>query len=83
MFSGPMGIVQQIMNVGPIGKPTKTITSEQFKEFDHEYLFQALQGDRYGLAFCKRFEIVDYLLMLERGINAKDYIEAIYIKDPQ
>lgn len=60
---------------------TGTITKEDFEKFDREYIFDAVNGLRYGQAFCNKFNITDYILAMNVNVEAcKKYINKIYIR---
>ena len=74
---GLSGSIDQLLNLDLITKSaTKTISQSRYDKFCNEYIFQALKtGDNFGLAFCKKFKIVDYILLRTPNINdAKRYI---------
>lgn len=80
---GWTGIVQQISNLELIAKTKNaTVSRKRYEKFCHGYIFQALKGDDFGIAFCKKFKIMDYILLMTKNIDeAKRYIEIAYIKD--
>ena len=45
-----------------LSKAKKTVTPEQYKQFKKEYVFEKLKGLTLGQAFCKKFDIQDYML---------------------
>lgn len=54
----------------------KTKVSQQdYTCFCEGYLFDAIKGKRFGQAFCERFNIVDYILLIEPSTEySKNYI---------
>ena len=75
--TGLAGTVGQLMSLDHIAKSaTKTISQARYDKFCNEFIFQTLRtGDQFGLAFCKKFKIVDYILLRTPNINdAKRYI---------
>jgi len=64
-----------------IANEVKTITHTEFTKFDQEYVFDAVKGQRYGQAFCNRFNITDFILMTTQNVDScKKYIKNIYIR---
>lgn len=45
-----------------LSKEKKTITKEDYQIFCKEYIFNAMQGETFGNAFCKRFGLTDNML---------------------
>jgi hypothetical protein len=45
-----------------LSKAKKTITLEQYEQFKKEFVFEKLKGFTLGQAFCKKFDIQDYML---------------------
>lgn len=57
------------------------LTTESFERWDRDFLFQALQGQRYGQSFCNHFGITDNILYYEgRNDRALAYIRKKYVK---
>jgi len=44
-------------------KHLKSIDRKEFDRFCKEYIFDIIKGDSFGVSFCKRFGILDYLLL--------------------
>lgn len=60
---------------------TGIVTKKDFEKFDKEYIFDAVNGLRYGQAFCNKFNITDYILASTVNVEAcKKYINKIYIR---
>ena len=82
--SGMSGTMGQLMSLDLIAKSaTKTISQARYDKFCNEFIFQTLRtGDRFGLAFCKKFKIMDYILIMSRDMEeAKRYIDvAKYVR---
>lgn len=75
------GMTQQLMN---IAKTTaKTISRKKYDKFCNEYIFQAIKGESFGIAFCKKFNMIDYILLLSKNTNdAQRYISTTqYIRN--
>lgn len=65
-------------------KPALTkskVPLEQYEQWQHGYLFDALRNLKYGQSFCKRFGISDNILNfeLDRAI-ADSYIRLNYVE---
>lgn len=73
-------MVEQLMN---LAKTKKTISKKQYEKFCNEYIFQAVLGNDFGVAFCKKFDILDYVLItIKDTIEAKRYIKnARYVRN--
>jgi hypothetical protein len=57
------------------------ITLEQYDRWKKTYLFECLQGTKYGESFCMHFGIVDYILVFSIGVEESDtYIKRTYIQ---
>lgn len=72
------------INVG-LSKHTRHIKvpQKEYERFCNEYIFDAIKGKRFGPAFCEKFKIVDYMLLLSKHSveRQKEYIrKAKYIK---
>ena len=57
-----------------LSKTKKTISNEDYQIFCKEYIFNAINGETFGNAFCKRFELNDNLLS-----KIKDTSEAQFL----
>jgi hypothetical protein len=45
---------------------SKTITADQYQQWQELYTWDAIQDQRYGQSFCNHFDITDYRLFYER-----------------
>ena len=45
-----------------LDKAKRTITQKQYDEFKKEFVFEKLKGYTLGQAFCKKFQMADYML---------------------
>lgn len=55
----------------------KHVSKKDYEVFCKEFIFDSLQGTSFGLAFCKKFEIIDAVLLMGRS----DDKNRQYIKD--
>lgn len=56
------------------------ISTEQYQEWKHSYLFDAIRHLRYGQSFCNTFDITDNILFYERDAAwADEYIQLNYL----
>jgi len=56
------------------------LTEESFARWDHAFIFDAMQGQRYGQSFCNYFGITDNILFYERDRDrARAYIKQHYL----
>lgn len=66
----------------PKSKTKKTVSIKEYDIFIKEFLFYQIKGESFGAAFCKRFEIDDWLLPKISDSSAKRLIEALgYLED--
>ena len=49
-------------NYPAAGTPITKISNEQYTQWKHHYLFDAIRNVGYGTSFCKHFGITDYIL---------------------
>lgn len=57
------------------------LTKESFERWDREFIFLALQGQRYGQSFCNHFGITDNILFYEgRNERALERIQKRYVR---
>ena len=63
----------------PTGYPkdNQPVARADYKQWQQEFVFDALQGLRYGQSFCNRFDITDNILFYERDPEWAD----LYIRD--
>lgn len=67
--------LNQVKNAGQM------INKDEYEIFCKEYIFERLKGFSFGNSFCKRFDIVDYLISnVSDDSTAKLHIEQFYIK---
>ena len=61
--------------------PATTITQEDYEQWRHDYIWEALHGIRYGQSFCNRFGITDnHLYYGTNGLEWSDkYIRKTYL----
>ena len=66
----------------PESKNIKHVSKEDYEVFCKEFVFDKLRGTNFGVAFCKRFKIIDTALLLNRSDeNTRQYIKDVgYIK---
>jgi hypothetical protein len=71
----------QAMTEAPPPVTGITITEEQYDQWQQEYIFGCLQGEKYGESFCMHFGIVDYILVFSNSFKEADaYIKRTYIR---
>lgn len=58
------------------------VSKEDYEVFCKEFVFDKLRDTKFGVAFCKRFDIFDTALLLNRSDeNTRQYIKDVgYIK---
>lgn len=61
-------------------KANSAVSHADYLTWRHEFVFDALQGLRYGQSFCNRFDITDNILFYERDPEWSDvYIRSHYV----
>jgi hypothetical protein len=45
---------------------SKTVTADEYQQWQELYTWDAIQDQRYGQSFCNYFDITDYRLFYER-----------------
>jgi hypothetical protein len=75
-------MVKQLTRVDAGLISVKNIPRDEYEIFCKEYMFDKLKDVSFGTAFCKRFEVTDFVLdLLQSENSAKKHIEYIgYIK---
>ena len=63
--------------------PPGKVSRDEYEVFCKEYLFDNLREESFGRAFCKRFDITDYVLdILPSEQSAKLHITSFrYVED--
>ena len=58
-----------------------TISKQDYEVFQKEYIFDRIKGNNYGMAFCKRFNIIDPVVkhLIDEDL-ARELIEDRYIR---
>lgn len=62
-------------------KQIESITLEQYQRWKEQYVWDAIQDQRYGQSFCNHFDITDHRLFYERdwvrcdAMIRREYIE--------
>lgn len=79
-MKGIKGMVDELI-LAQRGRTAKEqLTAESFERWDREFIFQALQGQRYGQSFCNYFGITDNILFYEgRSDRALKHIRKHYL----
>ena len=61
--------------------PITKISNEQYKQWKHHYLFDAIRNVGYGTSFCKYFGITDYILEFsKKEQECHSYILKTYVQ---
>mgnify|MGYP003335542030 CR=1 FL=1 len=56
------------------------VYKKDYETFCNEYIFDAIRGRTFGKAFCNKFNVTDYYLLVVKDVYlAKTYIEHTYI----
>ncbi len=79
MHTGFSNMVNSI-NLQGYPKDNTPVSRVDYEQWRLEFVFDALQGLRYGQSFCNRFDITDNVLFYERDLEWADtYIRAHYL----
>jgi len=71
-----------MVNSIPTGdlQDNQPVARADYEQWRQEFVFDALQGLRYGQSFCNRFDITDNILFFERDPEWADlYIRNYYL----
>jgi hypothetical protein len=61
----------------------KTISLDEYKQWQELYTWDAIQNQRYGQSFCNHFDITDHRLFYERDwVRCDQMIRREYIERP-
>ena len=55
-------------------KDKKKITQKEYDEFKKEFVFEKLKGNTLGQAFCKKFQMADYMLLTLKDDNEIEFL---------
>ena len=79
-MSGPAVFEQLVTFADQSGRINPAITADDYKQWQHDYIWEALHGIRYGQSFCNHFGITDnHLYYGTGGIEWADkYIRKTY-----
>jgi len=75
-------VFSNMVNTIPTGHPqdNQSVSRADYEQWRQEFVFDALQGLRYGQSFCNRFDITDNILFFERDPEWADlYIRNYYL----
>ncbi len=65
------------------GQIVESVEENQYNQWQREFVWDALQNQRFGQSFCKAFDIKDAILYYERDwVRADAYIRRNYIARP-
>jgi len=77
-MNNPFGYMVQSLQVKDTGK---MVDKGEYEIFCKEYIFEKLKGFSFGYAFCKRFDIPNFMISsVTDDFSAKLHIEQFYIK---
>ena len=80
-MSGQQVFEQLVDFADQAGRVNQTITQEDYEQWRHDYIWEALHGIRYGQSFCNHFGITDnHLYYGTNGLEWSDkYIRKTYL----
>jgi hypothetical protein len=63
------------------GRIVGPVTADDYEQWRHDYIWEALHGQRYGQSFCNRFGLHDnHLYYNTDGVDwADEYIRRTYL----
>ena len=62
----------------------KTVSLEEYTQWQELYTWDAIQDQRYGQSFCNHFDITDHRLFYERDwVRCDQMIRREYIERPR
>ena len=81
MHTGFSSMVQDMINVQDgYPKANSKVSRADYLSWQQGFVFDALQGLRYGQSFCNHFDITDNILFYDRDPEwADSYIRAYYV----
>jgi hypothetical protein len=80
-MSGQQVFEQLVAFADRKGQVDNAVSAEDYEQWRHDYIWEALHGIRYGQSFCNRFDITDNHLYYAPGDVAwcDDYIRKNYL----
>lgn len=79
MYTGFTAMVKEISRPESNFK-TRAVCQTDYSSWQHEFVFDALQGLRYGQSFCNHFDLTDHILFYEQDPEWADmYIRSYYV----
>jgi hypothetical protein len=79
MLTGFSSMVNSI-NLQSYPRDNMPVSRADYEQWRQEFVFDALQGLRYGQSFCNRFDITDNILFYEQDPEWADtYIRNYYL----
>jgi hypothetical protein len=81
MMTGPAVFEQLVAFADQSDRVNPAITQEDYDQWQHDYIWEALHGIRYGQSFCNHFGITDNHLYYAPGDIAwcDKYIRKTYL----
>lgn len=81
MHTGFSSMVQDIsLGHNEYPKSNSEVCRADYLSWQQRFVFEALQGLRYGQSFCNHFDITDHILFYERDPEWADwYIQRYYV----
>jgi hypothetical protein len=72
------------LTAGATAEEIKTISLDEYKQWQELYTWDAIQDLRYGQSFCNHFNITDHRLFYERDwVRCDQMIRREYIERPR
>jgi hypothetical protein len=75
---------QMIRSLTADAEEIKTVSLEEYQQWQELYTWDAIQDQRYGQSFCNHFDITDHRLFYERDwVRCDQMIRREYIGRPR
>lgn len=81
MSSSVFASIVDTLSIASLPRANRTVSIDEFNDFDKHYLLDVLRDIPYGVAFCKKFNIVDFVLITTPDwMYCSNYIKDHYVK---
>jgi hypothetical protein len=56
------------------------ISEQEFQEFRKSFLFDQIKGNKFGVCFCEKYNLTNYVLSILSNESAIVHIKTFYVK---
>ena len=82
-MSGYSVFEQMVVLSDQAGRIIDPITADDYEQWRHDYIWEALHGQRYGQSFCNHFDIQDHRIFYGRDwVRCDTLIRSEWIERP-